>query len=118
MSQLATAFPLRVGQVGHFFRLQFTQPDGTVIPVDAASPIQLKFRDPEDPDNLITVTASFSTGSGHAGDGTDGWVQYRDTDGTLCDELGRWKYWGRAVVAGSEWLTSTLVYDVVAEGAE
>lgn len=117
MTTFASEHPLRKDQPDSAFRARILERDGSVRDVSGDT-LQMKFKDPSG--SISTETAAFSTDSDHAGDGTDGWIEFVDTGAAKTDTVGRWKYWGYVTTSGGDgpFPSSTLSYEVVAEGAE
>lgn len=108
MTTWASGVPLRVGGSGTVFRITIKDPDEVVIDISAASSKSVKFRAPDG--TVSTKAGSFTT------DGTDGQLQYSDTDGSLQNVEGRWKLWGVVVIASKTYISTPLQYAVEAEG--
>lgn len=108
MAKWASGVPVPIGQTGTTFRVTIQDPDGTAIDVSAATVKQLKFKNPAG--TTVTKTAAFTVA------GVDGQIEYSDTDGSLANVEGDWKFWGAVTLAGKLYLSSTLRYKVEAEG--
>lgn len=116
MTTYAVGEPVRLNQGDTFFRARCLKSDGDVLDVSAATTIQLVFRDPSGADTVKTAT--FSTSPSHVGDGSDGWIEYKDTAPELTDLEGRWKYWARVTLpTGGPYISDTISYNVKPEGA-
>lgn len=108
-TEVANPGEVRVGQTGTVFRLQITD-DATGNPVDVsnANTIEVRFKAPDG--TTLEKTAQFSTDSDHAGDGTDGWIEWKDDQGEAADQAGDWYYWGYAELPGGFTGDSTPLY--------
>jgi hypothetical protein len=85
-----------------------------VVDVSAATAMQIRFRGPDGVE--ATETAVFSTKSTHTGDGTDGWIEFKDTLAAYTDQEGEWRYWPRITITDGPFPGTPLLYCVAAEG--
>lgn len=97
------------GQWGHSHTITVQDEDGAVVDVSTATTLEMMFRPKRG--ELITVTASL------VGDGTDGRIRYKVTDGDAVDATGgTWSRWARVEWADGEYPSTPERYYVHTPG--
>lgn len=112
MVETADPSTVREGQQGTVFRATIKDDaDEQAVDVSNASTMEIKARKPDG--TVVTKSAS------HTSDGSDGQIEFEDSQGEFTDATGWWRYWGYVELPGG-WSgdSTTLTYQVEAVGSE